>query len=482
MLRKLINDTAIYGGSDFIFKLIAFFTFPIIASYLSTQAYGVLELIMTVVGFAGFFIRCGLNNSVQRYYWDEGSLGEQKTIVSTGLFSLLAFSILAVLLVSMVIPHIMHYVDRENLPISSIALYSAAGLLIFSLNQQYILDTLRLHFSPWKFFGFSFLSRILGVIFGIYVVVFLNKGVDGLLFVQLVISLLIFPVGLALIRKDLIADFNWKWAKKLLAYGYPFIYVDMAYWLFASMDRWMLASMTSVENVGIYSVALKFSMIVLFVSNAFGMAWSPYAIKIKTDFPKTYRKQYAEFFLVLIMALIVIGGCVAIFSGELIYLLMPQEYKLSIMPLIILSFCVVVQTTQQITAIGISIERKTNLFARLAWLTAIVNLVANYILIPRFQVEGAAWATFISYSVMTCSYMYYTQKLHPLPIDYRRLLFLIVVGIITLSVAVYMSVHDWDWVSVAVKVIFLLSLFGVAYIFLKKSVDNLKNYSAEGNV
>ena len=71
------------------------------------------------------------------------------------------------------------------------------------------------------------------------------------------------------------------WIKKLIIYGYPFIFSGLAYWIFGSIDRWMLAYLTDIKEVGIYSVAFRFSMIPMFLANAFGQAWSPLAIKNK---------------------------------------------------------------------------------------------------------------------------------------------------------------------------------------------------------
>jgi len=473
MLQKLFKDSIVYGGSDFVLKLIAFFTFPILAATLSIQAFGALELIGTVIALTGFFSRCGLNNAVQRFYWDEDSLKQQKDIISTGLITLLVFSCMMALIGVISIPFLTNLVFDAGLPIGEVALYSVVGLILFSQSQQYMLDTLRLHFSPWKYFGFSLLTRIFITFAGLYAVVILNKGVDGFLLAQVIVSVLIFPIGLLFIKKDITFKINWKWAKTLLKFGSPFIFVDMAYWLFGSMDRWMLASMTTVDDVGIYSVASRFSMIVLFVSTAFGMAWSPYAIKLKTDYPDNYQKMYSEILLMLILLLIIVGGGVALFSGEIISLLMPEEYKASIIPLIILCSGIVIQTTQQITAVGISIEKKTYLFARMAWITAIVNLAANYFLIPEFGVAGAAWATLLSYTILTASYLFFTQRLHPIPIDYTRLFWLVILGVLVFVSAFTMSNYNLNIENVIYKILVFFILFLFSFFFTKMSVTKL---------
>jgi O-antigen/teichoic acid export membrane protein len=207
----------------------------------------------------------------------------------------------------------------------------------------------------------------------------------------------------------------------LLGFGHPFIYAGLAFWLFGSMDRWMLAAFSSVDEVGVYSVAHRFASIVLFVSLAFGQAWSPISMKIRTDHPSRYRALYADVLLILACGMLLLGGGVALFSADLIRIVMPSGYAAASAPLAVLCLGIVFQSTIQITAIGISLEKATFLFARLSWSSAGLNFLLNLLLIPRYGALGAAWATTLSYLALTGSYLYYTQRLHPLPLAWRRL-------------------------------------------------------------
>ncbi len=96
VLRQLARDSAIYGGTDFLFKLIAFWTFPLIAAALSPRAFGALELTLTATALLGMAANCGLNNSVQRFYWDAQTESlQQPVLVSSGLAALSVFLLVA---------------------------------------------------------------------------------------------------------------------------------------------------------------------------------------------------------------------------------------------------------------------------------------------------------------------------------------------------------------------------------------------------
>lgn len=443
-----------YGGGEFLTKLLAFFTFPLIAAALSPMAFGAFELIGTVTTLAGMAINCGLNNSVQRYYWDKDTTPEMRpAIVTSGLYAQATLGLIGVGIGLLSLPWVLPLVERAGWPISWVGLVSAVLLMALTQASQYALDVIRLHFTPWRFLALSFATRVASVCLGIVAVVFLRLGMDGLLAAQVLAFVAIMPIAVWMIRRDLRPGaFKWEWLRELVRFGRPFIYSGLAFWLLGSMDRWMLASMSSVEEVGIFSVAFRFAAIVTFVSSAFGQAWSPAAMKVRTDYPEEYRKIYGQVLLVLLFVMLAVGGGVALFAGEFIGLLMPAAYRDSALPVAILSFAVVMQSTQQVTAAGISLEKKTYLFARLTWLTAAVNFALNLFLIPRLGAAGAAWSTLIGYVVLTSGYMYYTQRLHPLEIQWSRLGGLSALGLFIGAVAVVMVRASLDGQVIALKV------------------------------
>jgi O-antigen/teichoic acid export membrane protein len=475
VIKQLAKDSAIYGGADLVSKTISFFTFPFIAKALSPESFGFLELILTSTALLGVIGNSGLNNSVQRYYWDtEVKPEERKEVVSSGfLVQLFIFFILVILVASgslILFPEL-----GTAYAFTWIGLFSA--LLLMAGNQwtQYLLDVIRLQFKPWRFLTVSMISRVLSAVLGLIAVVFLGKGIDGLLGAQALVVLLVLPIALYFIRNE----FSWKfysknWAKELFAYGYPFIFSALGFWIFTSQDRWMLASFSSVEEVGIYSVSFRFASVILFVSAAFGQAWSPVAMKIRTDQPLTYPKIYGEILLILLFSMALIAGFLGLFSGEIIHFLMGEEYSESSLPMTILAFSVVFQASQQVTGLGISLEKKTLLFAHLSWITTVINFGLNWVLIPKFGAMGASWATLISYLFLTTCYFIFTQRLHPMRINYYRLglILALTFSVIFLSFLFYQPEFSGKIALLKIGVLVGFLALGLSFIPLK-SIKNV---------
>ncbi|MCW2763670.1 MAG: putative polysaccharide biosynthesis protein [Marmoricola sp.] len=421
ILSVLARDSAIYGGADFLSKLVAFLTFPLIAAALSPTGFGTLELVITMTSLLGMLANCGMNNAVQRFYWDtETALEDRPTLVSTGLGVLFCSQLAAALVGGLAGFVILHLYPQWAQSLGWLGIIAALVAMLANQVLQYLLDVTRLHQDPWRFMGVSIASRVATALAGLVAVVVLGLGLDAMLLSQALVAVAVLPLAAWAVSRDLRIVFDRSLAAKITSFGCPFIYASLAFWLFGSIDRWMLAAMASVEEVGIYSVAYRYASIVMFVSVAFGQAWSPFAIKLRADHPSTYRSLYTDVLLVLSCFMLALGGFVSLFADDLMALLMPASYASAAQPLAVLCLGVVLQSTMQVTAIGISLEKRTHLFARLSWMAAGLNFALNLLMIPPWGALGAAWATALSYLFLTGSYLHYTQRLHPLPLPGRR--------------------------------------------------------------
>ncbi|WP_300063239.1 oligosaccharide flippase family protein [uncultured Roseobacter sp.] len=422
--RRIATDTLIYGSADFVSKLIIFASFPIVAARLSTEVFGVFELVMSLTNILGLLANVGLNNAAQRYYWD-GETGEagRSRLVSTGLL-LLTFTttgISAIFLFAALTVEASDIVKLGAYGLSLLGVAAALGLMVAMQITQYILDVLRLQFRPWHFFTFALIARAGAAIALVFAVVLRGQSLDGMFVSQFILVFLALPLGVWLIRSDLTPRLDGSFVKPLLQYGYPFIFVTSAFWLMASMDRWMIASMMSVSDVGLYSIASRFATITLFCSTAFGMAWSPWSIKLRTDSPNTYRRSYAGLLVAMLSVMLFICTSVALFASEILVFLMPVEYHLAAPAFVLIVLSVAIQSSHHIAAVGISLEKRTPLLARVAWIAVGINLVFNLTLIGPFGIVGAAWATVLANVGLIWGYFHYSQKLHPIPIRWGYL-------------------------------------------------------------
>lgn len=448
-----MKDAALYGAGDMTGKLIAFLTFPIIASYLTPHDFGMLDLIMTTVGLLSLCLGCGLNNAVQRFYWEHvqnGGFGA--TVVSSGLYVQTILTALFLICAVIFFFPGMEIAEKNNLTVGYAAIISAIILVPATQWVQYAQDITRLRLYPYKFLFLSLFVRVGIALLALLVVVKFSGGVDAYLIVMAAVTLLAVPIGLWLIRDDLTLKFDKVWSKDLFLFGYPFIFVIIAHWLLGSIDRWMLAYMVSVSEAGIYGVAFRFSALVLFVANAFGLAWSPHSMKIRADHPEKYPQLCGVILLFLLYFMLIVGGGCALFSGEIIGALVPAEYEGAAVALAILCFAIVIQSTMQVSAVGISLAKKTHLFIYMAWFATAINFILNLILMPKLGATAAAISTLVCYVFITSMYMFFTQRLMPIHVPWLRLGWLCFLGLIIAALSLNMIAYELDAAVILIKI------------------------------
>ena len=71
---------------------------------------------------------------------------------------------------------------------------------------------------------------------------------------------------------------------------------------------------------------------------------------------------------------------------------------------------------------GIYIEKKTSHLPYITGIGAAVNVVANLLMIPKYGMLGAAWATLFAYAAMALVLYFVSHRFYPVHYEYARLL------------------------------------------------------------
>lgn len=473
MLKPLLKDSLIYGLPDFLLKFISFATFPIYTHLFEVSEFGTLSLAITLGNLLAVVANCGLNNAVQRHYMDPNrTREEQRQIVSTGFYCLICFSFLIIGIALSFAYWFNDHFKKDGLSWGLIAL--AVIPILPTQIFQFSLDLIRLYFRPWIY------SLLNGCVNGLIIALTLlfcvsfHWGIAGFLAGSFMAFLLTAPCALHFIRKDLAWCFDISKGKQMIAYGYSFIFVGVAYWIFESMDRWMLAEMADLVEVGIYSIAFKVGMAMILLNTAFARAWVPLALKA-FQHQDRYRMLYSKTLTAWVFFLLLVATGISLFSQELLIFLTPPDYwrAASVIPLICIGL--LFSGTTQVTVIGISLEKKTLHLSIATWGTAVVNFVFNFILIPKYGASGAALATLISYFFLTVYYLVCSQKLHPIPLEYGKLFLFFVLTGISLGFTLWIVSIKWMPCLVLIKGGFFILIGAVGFM----SVYGLKLARAE---
>lgn len=418
-LRLLMKDLLIYGTGDLTLKLCGLLTLPIYTRIFPPNEYGIWSLAVALIGMMTTVLILGGNTTYSRFYFDAGTAEEKKTVTSTWFLFLTAWNVL----VTLCLLPFAESLSRLTLGDSRYQAIFMISILIVPLSNLNLMfgQILRNEFSAAKFATLNVISNLLTVGCSLVAVLVLHLGLVGLAGGMLASLLIMLPIRIWDTRKAIRFQFSFPVLKKMLSFSLPLVPMSMAYWIFGSSDRFLLSKLSSADQVGLYGVAISLTAGLSFISNSLGQAWAPHALE-------AYEKQEAlarQFFGNVLNYILVGFGflCVALtaFSREVMVLLSTPSYYSASKAIGPLALGIIALATTQVTALGISLSKKTHYFITCAWFAAILNVLLNILWIPKWGLLASSWATAISYAALSFAYAIVSQKLWPMIYDFRKI-------------------------------------------------------------
>ncbi|MCI5056190.1 MAG: polysaccharide biosynthesis C-terminal domain-containing protein [Flavobacteriales bacterium] len=214
--------------------------------------------------------------------------------------------------------------------------------------------------------------------------------------------------------------------KKMVRYGAPLLLAGLAGIVNETIDRIMLKRMlfddlgekTTMSLIGIYSACYKISIIMSLFIQAFRYAAEPFFFKQAGT--KEAKGIYANILLwfVLICLLIFLG---VNFYIDLIKYFVDEAFwvGLGVVPILLMAY--VFLGTYYNLSVWFKLTNRTEYGALLSVGGALITIVLNYILIPRYNYYGSAIATLICYMCMTVASYLLGNKFYKIPYNLKKI-------------------------------------------------------------
>jgi len=229
-----------------------------------------------------------------------------------------------------------------------------------------------------------------------------------------------------------IFSLNVKWNffvwRRFLSMSWPLALSGFLGSIYAYSDSVIMGHLGMLTETGWYNAASKIILASLvpmgLISGSFYPALSRYSYDSREKFQKIWSYQLE--IMILLATPLMVGGI--ILASKIINSFYPADFSPSILTFQIL-----------ILMAGISFIYRPfydamialNHQAKIFWIAlagALVNIVLNLILIPKFSLYGAAFATVIAYLVILLISIWLTSKFTPIRISYLKLLLILVLA------------------------------------------------------
>jgi O-antigen/teichoic acid export membrane protein len=416
MLRKFVRDSAVYAVPAFVSRGLSLFLLPLYTRVLSPADYGSLDLLIVFAGIVNLTVALEVSQGVARFYTDETDRDRKVVYASSAFWFTVAcyttFGLLAFVYVSNLSSWVMGTEGMEPVFLIGVLYIWLNGIFYLVQNQ------FRWELRSKRYAAVSLIMTLVTAGFAVWLAYGLEWGLEGLLWGMVAGVTAASAYGLWHLRNSFRLRFDWEQLREMLVFSGPLVPSGIAVWGGTYVDRLMIKHFLSVEEVGLYGIGFRLASIAALLMVGFQGALTPLVYAHYRD-PDTPR-QLARIFRVFVSFALLLFMAITLFAGDLLALITTEAFYGGAAVVIYLVPAVLF-AQMYIFAPGIAVAKKTHLVLWINLGGAILNACFNWWLIPVLGIVGAGLATMLGYFCMFGAYMWFSQRLYPVPHDWRRL-------------------------------------------------------------
>jgi O-antigen/teichoic acid export membrane protein len=422
--RRLARTGAAYQAGEALAKLVAVALLPVYTRHLSRADYGTADLLLTLVILVSIVIRLGLVEAFVRFYYVDAEPERRDRVARAATGTVL----LATTVVSIVAAALAGPLSQAILGFRDVTLWLITVLGLWSFtNLEMCYALLRVDERSRTFLRASLTNVALTISLSVYLVVVADQGARGLLAGNFIASTVVVLALMWALRERIglphrIPSVH---LPELLRFGLPTVPAEVSVFALNIVDRAYLYRVETPGTAGLYSLAVKLTAVVIFVTRAFQYAWPPLAYSITDD--AEARRFYALVATYYVLFAGMIVAALTLLGRWAVRLLAAPSFfgAHEALPWVALGWSLYGLFLVLVVMAGRAKVTTRNFPAALVGLAVNVGLLLA--LVPPLGIAGAGIALCGAYVVMLIVMYGLTRGLFDVDFEWRRLAHLVVV-------------------------------------------------------
>jgi O-antigen/teichoic acid export membrane protein len=471
--KSITRNISIIFFGNLVSSLLGLIYFAYAARYFGAKDFGILSFAIAITSLLAILIDFGTNLLIIREVArDKSKISKMigNSFIIKIAFGLLAFGILTAYL------RILSY--NENIVIISYIML--ISILICSIKG--VFDSLYQALEKPVYLSIGNIANILLLLSGLYIAMLYRLNIIQFSYIYLFINLILLIYFAFSIRKytKISYDFDPTYLKYMLKESWPFAITYAFVSIYVWTDSIMLSIFKGEIEVGYYNVAYRLVLALLIIPVGFNIAVYPilsrnYLVKNSRNLMNSIISKY---FIIMLLLVFPIAIGTSLLADRIIFLIFGAEYFPSVIILQILIWSLVFTfMNAPFVKLFESINMQV-LVMKITGISALINVVLNYFLIPKYSVIGASIATLITEAIVSIALMYIGLKLGYFNVNnmIKSKIIKIIVGCLTMGfILVYLKSLNLIalillCIFVYVALLYLLNFFERDDILLFKSI------------
>jgi O-antigen/teichoic acid export membrane protein len=437
-LRKLAGQTAVYGVSSIVGRLLNYLLVPFYTRIFSTEQFGIVTEMYAYVAFLVVILTYGMETAFFRF---SNKTGDQSRVFSTILISVVSTSTIFIVLCSIFsvpLGTLLGYPNHTEYVIWFSIIVGLDAISALPMAQ------LRQNNRPKAFMYVSLANVLVNIGLNLFFLVYCRGlyethgaeanwlvktcynpeiGVGYVFISNLVASIVkILLLSPAMLRIKFV--FDRALMLQMLNYAMPLMILGLAGIVNETIDRVLLKFLINLPKaealaqLGIYGACYKVAIIMSLAIQAFRYAAEPFFFNQQKE--KDAGTNYA-----LVMKYFVIMAAftflVIMLFIDLVMLFVGPEFREgeAVVPILLLAY--IFYGIVFNLSFWFKLSDRTAWGAFIAIAGAVITIALNVWLIPIIGYMGSAWATLASYTFMMIFSFYLGKKFYPIPYDLTRI-------------------------------------------------------------
>jgi O-antigen/teichoic acid export membrane protein len=408
---QLIKSFSVYTLSFFLTQAVNFLLIPVFTYYFTTQDYGILSLIATIVSLITPLILFNIDGAINIEYIKNSFNDFSGYVTSSLLISFVAFTV--VFLIIFIIGDklaVLLSVPKQWLVLIPV-------VCIMDSIRTVNLSIFRIQKKAFIYAFYSFSNTFFNILFALFFVIVLKYNYVGRLYGQYITSAIYFLLGIYILKKQKLINLDVKkiFIKDSFHYGLPLVPHAVGFVVINLSDRIFVSKLVGNAGLGIYSLSYNIGSIILMIALAFNNAWTPNLLELLKVGDGPSKDKAVKITYLYILCLLFLTISLTAISPLLFKYFINERFHdgLKLIPWIAFSSfffgCYLAFTN------FIFYVKKNKIFGYLSIVNIAVNLFLNYTLIAKYGIMGGGYATFISFFIFAVIIIFISIRIYPMP-------------------------------------------------------------------
>ncbi|MBN2461560.1 MAG: oligosaccharide flippase family protein [Candidatus Cloacimonetes bacterium] len=472
-MKGYLRKTLEYGAGNLFNKLILLLLLPLFTHRLQPEEYAVYTNLFVFIAFASLVFFLGLQQALFSYFNYQKTPAYRFNLLSSIYITVTITGLLFTFLICIYRVELSSLILRDSSYQNLLII--TAFILLFDLYHGLTLVVLNNMEKSTLYVVLGMVKNIFFLVLIIIITLLGRFGIKEIFQVVLLSSFLSFLISLIVIFKLLRfycpeasarRYYSFGLMRKVLSFGLIMIPGTLAMMILSISDRYMLTYLSArgLHDVGIYAIGYRIGMIMSFLTSLISRVYYPYAMKIAHA--EGSVEKYRRMFDLYIVTGCILGTLVLVYTPEIFHLFIAPSYQEGIK----IVFCGVISIFLlgifNLINISFYIRQKAENIALTVGSGAILNIILNFLLIPRLGIYGAGLASIIAYLGIVIFNYLSAERLYKIGYNLKNMIISLIILFMATSLNFVVPASN---LITAVKIILTIV---IGFLFIGKIVKN----------